>query len=148
MVNNANDEVLPVDFRFIDSSIFREGVEAAEPEFRSGCDCKNLDECTRDGCACLGEVASSDDEDEGHQAGRCGRRKFPFYSRGGKAGLLKEELLSDSRLPIYECHDGCNCDASCPSRVVGGGRTVPLQIFRTSRASDRGWGKPTQRGAR
>lgn len=68
------------------------------------------------------------------------KKRFAYHSQGAKAGLLRGSELH-SRLPIYECHDGCKCSkAGCPNRVVERGRQVPLQIFRTP-GGERGWGK-------
>lgn len=68
------------------------------------------------------------------------KKRFAYHSQGAKAGLLRGSELN-SRLPIYECHDGCKCSkAGCPNRVVERGRQVPLQIFRTHKG-ERGWGE-------
>lgn len=68
------------------------------------------------------------------------KKRFAYHSQGAKAGLLRGSELH-SRLPIYECHDGCKCSkAGCPNRVVERGRQVPLQIFRTP-GGERGWGE-------
>ncbi|KAJ4385417.1 hypothetical protein N0V93_009845 [Gnomoniopsis smithogilvyi] len=72
------------------------------------------------------------------------KKRFAYHSQGAKAGLLRGSELN-SRLPIYECHDGCKCGkAECPNRVVERGRQVPLQIFRTPQG-ERGWGVKTMR---
>lgn len=69
---------------------------------------------------------------------RDSRKAYAYHSHGAKAGILRSKL-HDSKVPLYECHQGCSCSPDCPNRVVERGRTVPLQIFRTK---DRGWGKP------
>jgi len=151
IVNEQDDgEVIPANFKFIDSSVFGRGVERTADNFRSGCECLTDQDCMYDGCHCLGELDSEDEADpsgEGAQAqgrrangGRDGdgnKKKFQYHSRGVKAGLLRSKFL-DSRQPIYECHDGCACGADCPNRVVERGRQVPFQIFRTT---NRGWGR-------
>lgn len=71
------------------------------------------------------------------------KKLFAYHSHGAKAGLLRGSYLN-SRAPIYECHDECDCiKIICPNRVVEKGRTVPLQIFRTR--DQRGWGVKTMR---
>lgn len=61
------------------------------------------------------------------------------YEKGDGRYYMRDEYL-ETREVIYECHESCKCDGEgCPNRVVGRGRTVPLQIFRTS--DGRGWGK-------
>lgn len=68
------------------------------------------------------------------------KKRFAYHSQGAKAGLLRGSELN-SRLPIYECHEGCRCSkADCPNRIVERGRQVPLQIFRTHKG-ERGWGE-------
>ncbi|KAH7709120.1 histone-lysine N-methyltransferase SUV39H2 [Aphelenchoides avenae] len=42
----------------------------------------------------------------------------------------------NSFLTVVECSDDCECDSTCPSRVVQRGRTVPLVLWRTS---NKGW---------
>lgn len=70
------------------------------------------------------------------------KKRFAYHSQGAKAGLLRSSELH-SRMPIYECHEGCKCSANCPNRIVERGRQVPLQIFRTE--NGRGWGVKTMR---
>lgn len=114
-----------------------DGVPVAEDSFRTGCDCANDEDCMYNTCHCLDEMAPDSDEgDAGGSGARPRRKRFAYHSSGAKAGLLRSRIL-DSREPIYECHEGCNCSLQCPNRVVERGRTVPLQIFRTE---DRGWG--------
>ncbi|KAB5535169.1 hypothetical protein GE09DRAFT_1142812 [Coniochaeta sp. 2T2.1] len=144
IVNETGDgEVLSPDFRFIDKSILREGVSPAEPEFRSGCECENDQDCMYSGCLCLEEMAPESDEESSDQRGARNSRsrggggtRFSYHAHGEKKGMLKGSLLP-RREPIYECHTGCNCSPQCPNRVVERGRQVPLQVFRTE---ERGWG--------
>ena len=121
---------LPKNFRFIEHSILGKGVKYAEPEFRSGCECISNSSCKRLGCDCLSDMAMV--------PGDIHTKMIVYHSEGNKKGRLRKNLLS-SRDPIYECHAGCACTEDCPNRVVERGRTVPLQIFRTS--DNRGWGK-------
>jgi histone-lysine N-methyltransferase SUV39H len=133
--------VINPDFKFIDHTVIGKGVPVPEASFRTGCDCKDDEDCMYNTCQCLDEMAGSSDEDDDHQDGGSGgprtrKQRFAYYASGPKAGLLRDRILH-SREPIYECHDGCSCSKNCPNRVVERGRTVPLQIFRTP---DRGWG--------
>lgn len=74
------------------------------------------------------------------------KKRFAYHSQGAKREHLRSSYLN-SRAPIYECHEACHCpEDSCPNRVVERGRTVPLQIFRTS--DHRGWGVRTMRELR
>lgn len=138
VVNEISDEVLPRNFRFIDRMVHGDGVEAAEYSFRSGCSCGGHGaQCQFSNCLCLADLEDEDSDHDSDDNGQEQRKAYAYHSHGDKAGLLRSRLL-DSAIPLYECHPGCLCSASCPNRVVERGRTVPLQIFRTT---DRGWGK-------
>lgn len=172
VVNNEDNAELPADFRFITEMVLGDGVQPAEDSFRSGCSCRDFDNCQYAGCHCLGEIeeevevdldstdegevnaaiSSADrmdtDEDDavqtkGPASSASSRRKcYSYYTHGAQAGRLRSRML-DSNAPLYECHAGCSCPPSCPNRVVERGRTIPLEIFRTP---DRGWGKFIKRG--
>jgi [histone H3]-lysine9 N-trimethyltransferase SUV39H len=123
---------LPTNFTFIEESILREGVERAESEFRSGCECKDDEDCLREGCSCLQDMEYDEPREDG--------KIYAYnYDRYTGEELLRDEIL-DSRDPIYECHSGCGCSADCRNRVVERGRKIPLDLFRTT--DGRGWGKP------
>jgi histone-lysine N-methyltransferase SUV39H len=67
-------------------------------------------------------------------------KKFPYFTEDTKLrrpGTLVPWYLN-SRRPIYECNDKCNCGLHCRNKNVQFGRTVELEIFKT--ASRRGWG--------
>ncbi|KAK1532157.1 glycosyl hydrolase family 7 [Colletotrichum costaricense] len=131
IVNEVDDEIIPPNFRFLQHSKLGHGVQAAEDSFRSGCECEDEEECQYAGCLCLQEQEDdSDDEDEAR------KKAYMYHMHGVKAGLLRSKFLGSTR-PIYECHEGCACDVTCPNRVVERGRQVPLQIFRTEKT---GWG--------
>ncbi|KFA63944.1 hypothetical protein S40285_03773 [Stachybotrys chlorohalonatus IBT 40285] len=147
VVNEEDDEVLPPQFRFINEKVLGHGVRFAEQSFRSGCSCNTDLDCQYTGCLCLADLDEdgSMDEDEYQEVDetyapgqRDSRKAYAYHSHGAKAGILRSKL-HDSKVPLYECHQGCSCSPDCPNRVVERGRTVPLQIFRTK---DRGWGKP------
>ncbi|KPM44799.1 Histone-lysine N-methyltransferase, H3 lysine-9 specific dim-5 [Neonectria ditissima] len=140
VVNEVDTEVLK-DFRFIDSNVLGHGVEPAEDSFRSGCACTHDSDCQFTGCLCLADIEDDEndsDDDNGMDLDgpRPSRKAYAYHTHGSKAGLLRSRL-HDSKVPIYECHQGCACTIDCPNRVVERGRTIPLQIFRTT---DRGWG--------
>lgn len=139
--------MLPQNFQFIDNVFLGKDVQAADSSFRSGCTCNHIDDCQYSGCLCLADIDEMGSSDEEHHIDdimgtavtrRIARRKlYAYHAHGRKAGLLRSKLHA-SKVPIYECHQGCCCTVNCPNRVVERGRTVPLQIFRTE---DRGWGK-------
>jgi histone-lysine N-methyltransferase SUV39H len=149
IVNDCDDSVLPPGFRFIDDRILGRGVKPAEDSFRSGCSCAHDGDCQFSGCHCLADLDDEDDveEEEGEwddelyvdtNRGNAGtpKKAYAYHARGLKAGHLRSKL-HDSKVPLYECHQGCACSNDCPNRVVERGRTIPLQIFRTE---ERGWG--------
>ncbi|KAK0643330.1 hypothetical protein B0T16DRAFT_415699 [Cercophora newfieldiana] len=139
ITNTTGDgQGLDPNFRFIDHSVIGKGVAVADDSFRVGCDCEDNEDCMYSSCQCLDEMApESEDEPDTGLAHKPRRKRFAYHSRGAKAGLLRTRILEHSRDAIYECHEGCRCTPECPNRVVERGRTVPLQIFRTT---DRGWG--------
>lgn len=133
VVNEVDSQVIPPRFRFINENVLDAGVEPAELSFRSGCTCAEDADCQYTGCLCLADLEDeADDDDEDVPP----RKSYAYHTHGAKAGLLRSKLHS-SKLPLYECHQGCSCTHNCPNRVVERGRTVPLQIFRTE---NRGWG--------
>lgn len=141
IVNTVDDAVLDPTFRFVEKSVNGRGVERATDEFRSGCDCEDGSDCQFGSCFCLEETVDvsdyeDDDDGSGDDNPLDSIKAYAYHSRGAKAGLLRSHIL-DSRVPIYECHDGCSCGPECPNRIVERGRRIPLQIFRTD---NRGWG--------
>ncbi|KAF3766746.1 putative Ash1 [Cryphonectria parasitica EP155] len=70
IVNDTGDgQVLPSNFRFIERSVLGAGVPPTADEFRYGCDCPDEDSCMYAGCACLDEMAGSDDDQEDSMTG-------------------------------------------------------------------------------
>nr|AHF96251.1 histone H3-lysine 9 N-methyltransferase [Epichloe festucae] len=142
IINDKDTQVLPQNFRFIDNVVLGNNVQAADSSFRSGCTCDDTEDCQYAGCLCLADIDEIESSDEDRIFGTTAtehitpQKIYAYHARGSKAGLLRSKLHA-SKVPIYECHQGCCCAANCPNRVVERGRTVPLQIFRTE---DRGWG--------
>lgn len=54
--------MLGANFTFIERTILRPGVLPTAPEFRTGCDCPDAEDCMYDSCKCLDEV---DEDDQG-----------------------------------------------------------------------------------
>ena len=50
-------------------------------------------------------------------------------------GLLK--FKHDEPMAIWECNDMCGCPPECQNRVMGNGRNVPIELYRTPEC---GWG--------
>ncbi|KAK9451413.1 uncharacterized protein V1518DRAFT_9628 [Limtongia smithiae] len=104
-------------FRFIDENEYGKGVAPPNMEFMYGCECEGKS-CT-DPLACSCAEPSLEDGDEGE-----------FY-------YLPDGRLKYSGRPVYECNILCQCSSECINRVVGRGRRVELQIFKTK---SKGWG--------
>lgn len=138
VVNEVDSQIIPNSFRFIDSNALGQGVEPAEVSFRSGCACRHDSDCQYTGCLCLADLEDDYYEDDGMDIDEpnVSKKAYAYHARGSKAGLLRSQF-HNSKVPIYECHQGCACSIDCPNRVVERGRNIPLQIFRTA---DRGWG--------
>lgn len=128
--NDVDDVPLPRDFRFIQKSIYREGVYPAEDAFKLGCECDSSKDCEIMGCTCTENV-------EKVAGTKVAARRMQYQMPPGIRDCLKDAFL-DQRQPIYECNEKCSCGQSCRNRVVEKGRTVPLEIFRTS--DGRGFG--------
>lgn len=131
IVNDVDNASIPSEFRFIEHSILRDGVESADEDFHAGCECAADRDCQRRGCHCLQDMAVEDEESPGGKI-------CVYHGTGTRKECLRGAVL-DSRNPIYECHVGCACSEDCKNRVVERGRKVPLQIFRTD--NGRGWGR-------
>lgn len=103
------------------------------------------------GCACKDECAAS-------EACMCYQRQSDENARYGRGpgfaydlnGLL--QFRHDEKMAIWECNDMCGCPPSCRNRVIGKGRKVPVDLYRTDNC---GWGAklgkiersdPTKRG--
>ncbi|TWU73996.1 hypothetical protein ED733_005534 [Metarhizium rileyi] len=150
VVNEIDNQTLPQNFRFINGVVLGAGVSAADLSFRSGCSCRQGEDCQYSGCLCLAELdqdETSDDTADDHDGSVAAtgtpltrKKAYAYHMHGSKSFLLRSKLHA-SKLPLYECHQGCACSSKCPNRVVERGRLVPLQIFRTQ---DRGWGVRTQ----
>lgn len=139
LVNHEDNVKLDPNFRFVDDSVLGDGVQPSTDGFRSGCGCKEGEDCQYSGCECLQDVDagdSDDDDPDDEYANQYRPKAYSYHSHGAKAGLLKSNILV-TRNPIYECQSRCACGPDCPNRVVERGRQIPLQIFRTK---TRGWG--------
>lgn len=67
-------------------------------------------------------------------------KRFPYRVDPINKKFVLDSFYLESRNPIYECNELCKCGSNCKNRLVQKGRTVPLEIFKTSK---RGFGKST-----
>ena len=131
IVNQVENDlsVLNPDFKFIEHSIYSPRVKLPSIEILTGCDCKDWFHCMKKQCDCQQEVLTEDATDE--------QKISPYHVVGGRKGLMRARFLNGMD-PIYECSSRCACGPRCANKVVGNGRDVPLQVFRTN--NGRGWG--------
>ena len=131
IVNTVDDSSPPLDFKFIEENLIGKGVYRATDEFMSGCTCRKDNGrqigCEYLACECLGDSITSKE----------GKKCFPYSAASKDPGCLRSFYLQGG-FHIFECNKKCNCESNCKNRVVQHGRTVPLEIFKTS---NRGWGK-------
>ncbi|KAJ9051537.1 hypothetical protein DSO57_1003886 [Entomophthora muscae] len=113
VVNTVDNEGPPEDFIYINKSLRAENVPPIDPDFIEGCKCSSCLEGTIKTCKCFGLS--------------CG--VMP-YSNDGLLQLPRNYA-------VYECNMNCSCPKTCPNRIIQRGRSVKLQIFRTSL---KGWG--------
>ena len=129
VVNTIDDTSPPLDFQFVVESVLREGVEQASDDFMIGCGCRkdngrNMG-CEYLSCSCLDDLVNSE-----------GKKQFPYSQAKFNTACLRDAFIK-GRNHIYECNKKCNCNNNCKNRVVQHGRTVGLEIFKTT---NRGWG--------
>ena len=129
IVNMIDDTSPPLDFQFVVENVLRDGVEQASDDFMIGCGCRkdngrNMG-CEYLSCSCLDDVINSE-----------GKKQFPYSQAKFNTACLRDAFIK-GRNHIYECNKKCNCNKNCKNRVVQHGRTVGLEIFKTT---NRGWG--------
>ena len=129
VVNEIDDTSPPLDFQFVVENVLRNGVEQASDDFMIGCGCRkdngrNMG-CEYLHCSCLDDLVNSE-----------GKKQFPYSQAKASTACLRDAFIK-GRNHIYECNKKCNCGNNCKNRVVQHGRTVGLEIFKTT---DRGWG--------
>lgn len=131
VVNTVDDSSPPLGFKFIKENVIGKGVHRATDEFMSGCTCRKDNGrqigCEYLVCECLEDSATTKD----------GKKMFPYSARKIDSGCLRPFYLQGG-FHVFECNEKCNCMSNCKNRVVQHGRTVPLEIFKTT---NRGWGK-------
>lgn len=129
--NDVNERRLHGKFQFVDRYIFScPGIKIAPPSTNYGCDCVN---CHPSTCLCF----RKDWKDEA--TGQKYTRQVPTYVRRSDGlVVLSEQYINRELDPsarhfeITECNELCGCGPSCWNRVVGNGRTLPLEIFETA----------------
>lgn len=127
--NEVNEKRLHGKFQFIDRYVFSQaGIKTAPPRTNYGCDCS---EC-HISCKCF-------TKDWKDKAGHHIEQKPTYTRRADGIVVLSEQYLAQELDPaakhfeITECNELCKCGPDCWNRVVGKGRTLPLEIFQTEK---------------
>ncbi|KAI4728555.1 SET domain-containing protein [Aureobasidium sp. EXF-10728] len=155
--NNVNKETPSLGFKYIQDYVLGKGVSRDDADaVKMGCKKCRPDMGGNRGCEytakcdCL-EFAAPDpsrckDDDQREQYAAWERgdedsdglpKRFPYRIDPINKMFVLDPFYLESRNPIYECNELCNCGKNCKNRLVQKGRTVPLEIFRTRK---RGFG--------
>jgi histone-lysine N-methyltransferase SUV39H len=159
LVNLVDNSTPSLRFRYISEYVLQPGVIRAPPETQQGCmscsphmgraiGCEYTKKCDCLEYAAVDESRLTTEEDKKLYEIALDQglstmgfpKKFPYFASGTKrerAGCLVPFYLN-SRRPIYECNDKCNCGPYCRNKNVQFGRQVEVEIFRSS--DGRGWG--------
>lgn len=159
LMNLADSSTPSLRFRYITDCLLRDGVHKVETGAQVGCQkcsprmgrdigCEYTRKCDCLEYAAVDESRITDPEEKAayqlvlkEKGSTIGfPKKFPYFAEGTKvqrSGCLVPFYLH-SRRPIYECNDKCNCGPYCRNKNVQFGRTVELEIFKTT--NRRGWG--------
>ncbi|XP_014559391.1 hypothetical protein COCVIDRAFT_35422 [Bipolaris victoriae FI3] len=158
LVNLVDSSTPSLRFRYISDCILRPGVIRAPPETQTGCQscsphmgrdigCEYTRKCDCLEYAAVDESRLTDSQVLEYQHALANGlstmgfpKRFPYYAAGTKrerTGCLVSFYLQ-SRNPVYECNDKCNCGRHCRNKNVQFGRQVEVEIFRS--ADGRGWG--------
>lgn len=110
----------PLSFTFVHRYEVRESrIPQDQLEFVGGCEHDHGEKCD-ELCPCILDGYKEDEKPE------------PNYRADGRL-----RLKSNARI-INECNNMCSCGETCTNKVVGRGRKIPLEIFRTEK---KGWGE-------
>lgn len=159
-LKNIHDKSTPsLRFRYIDDYVLRDGVYRVDPAAQVGCTqcsphmgqdigCEYTKKCDCLEYAAVDETRLNPEQKElydiikatGEGSTMGLPKKFPYYTPTCKTHppMSLVGFYLDSRRPIYECNDKCNCGPRCRNKNVQFGRQIELEIFRTK--DNRGWG--------
>ncbi|EDU40391.1 histone H3 methyltransferase DIM-5 [Pyrenophora tritici-repentis Pt-1C-BFP] len=158
LINLVDSSTPSLRFRYISEYVLSQGVYRASKDSMVGCmqcsphmgrdiGCEYTRKCDCLEYAAVDESRLNDAEREDYDyalatgSSTAGfPKKFPYFAAGtrkDRTGCLVPFYLN-SRRPIYECNETCNCGPNCRNKNVQFGRQVEVEIFRTS--DGRGWG--------
>lgn len=137
-VNDIDDRQINGKFQFIDGYIIRPGVKQASEEKNRGCGC--VDVCSPSECSCLiKSITTTNPTNGGKSTTSYIIRTYIPSPTVHNTSVLDPAYIANELKPeaqhyeITECNALCGCGPTCWNRVVGRGRTVPLQIYMTER---------------
>ncbi|CAL8105482.1 unnamed protein product [Orchesella dallaii] len=118
-INSIDEEHLP-NFEYISKSVVADKSQANLDGTYEGWSCKCSDNCQNErSCSCW-----NSDKDE-------------ILTENEVTSYENKRLMTAVCGGVYECTGDCQCDRSCPNRVVQDGIKYRLQIFKTM---NKGWG--------
>lgn len=129
--NDVNQRRLHGKFQFTDGYIIRDGIKMAPANTNVGCRCTD---CRLETCLCFTKEVP---EEVGK--GKHNEQIRTYVRRPDGIVVLSDEYLARELNPdvrhfeVTECNELCACGPDCWNRVVGKGRTVPLEIFQTTK---------------
>lgn len=130
-VNEINDKRLHGKFQFIDRYVLGEKVKVAPTATNSGCPCVD---CSLSTCLCFSKTIKDESRKQ-----PVTKQIRTYKRRPDGLVVLSDEYIAKELDPtnlhfeITECNERCGCSSDCWNRVVGKGRTVPLEIFQTAK---------------
>lgn len=149
--NDVNKDTPSLAFTYIQEYVLGEGVSRDDADaVKMGCKRCRPDMGGNRGCEytakcdCLEFAApdltrcKDDSQREQYEAWERGEmdseglpKRFPYRIDPINKMFVLDSFYLESRHPIYECNELCNCGKNCKNRLVQKGRKVPLEIFRT-----------------
>lgn len=130
--NDVNENLLNGKFQFTDRYIVRSGIKAAPSSTNYGCTC--FVSCHLQSCHCFSKDAA-DETGKGFHT----EQRQTYIRRPDGIVVLTDAYMAQELDPvakhyeITECNEFCSCGPDCWNRVVGKGRTVPLEVFQTAK---------------
>lgn len=125
VVNDVDLADFPSQLKYVNRYI--SNSDSIPTDVMSKCDCKATctEKCTHD--------PDQLSNDRKTNASKKGSDAQPYDENG--------RILYKENKAVYECNAECECDETCPTRVVQNGANLKLQIFRT--LNNCGWGVRT-----
>ena len=127
--NDVNSKRIHGKFQFIDHCVIGDKVRPAPASTNKGCQCTD---CSLPSCLCFTKKAEKDGESYTAQLATYTRRPDGIVVLSDSF-LARELDPSTWKSEITECNEFCKCGSGCWNRVIGKGRTIPLNIFQTEK---------------